>query len=131
MVIDQTREASMSTIKLLAVAALTLGEATVAYCQPPAFYSAQLSDDQMVTLFLDRTVAAVEVGFDYDVMIGVGRVPLGGADPYVDPSLHPAAVKCYGPALVMVAGREYPVEGLDATNWKAALWTAVCGGPIS
>ena len=121
----------MITIKLLTVTALTLGGATAAHCQPPAFYSAQLSDDQTVALFLERTIGAVEGGFDYDVMIGIGRVRHAGNDQYADPSAHPAAVRCYEPALVMVAGREYAVDKLDPSNWKTALWNTVCQAPIS
>ena len=121
----------MITIKLLTVAALTLGGATAAHCQPPAFYSARISDEQTVGLFLEQTVAAAEAGFDYDVMIGVGSVRPAGNNQSVDPSAHPAAVRCYEPALVMVAGREYSVDKLDPSDSKTALWNTVCHAPIS
>jgi hypothetical protein len=121
----------MITIKLLTVTVLTLGGATAAHCQPPAFYSARLSDDQTVGLFLEQTIAAAEAGFDYDVMIGVGSVRPAGKDHYVDPSAHPAAVRCYEPALVMVAGHEYAIDKLDPSDWKTALWNTVCHAPIS
>ena len=121
----------MITIKLLTVTVLTLGGATAAHCQPAAFYSARLSDDQAVALFLERTIAAAEAGFDYDVMIGVASAVPSGKDQYADPSLHPAAVRCYQPALVMVSEREYPVDKLDPSDWKTALWDTVCHAPIS
>lgn len=121
----------MITIKLLTVTVLTLGGATAAHCQPHAFYSARLSDDQTVGLFLEHTIAAAEAGFDYDVMIGVGSVKSVGPEQYVDPSAHPAAVRCFEPALVMVAGREYVIHKLDPSDWKTALWNTVCHAPIS
>lgn len=121
----------MITIKLLTVTVLTLSGATAAHCQPAAFYSARLSDDQSVALFLEHTIAAVEAGFDYDVVIGIGTLRPAGKNRYVDPSAHPAAVRCYEPALVMVAGREYAVDKLDPSDWKTALWNTVCHAPTS
>ena len=121
----------MITIKLLTVTALTLAGATAAHCQSPAFYSARLSDDQTVGLFLEHTYAAAEAGFDYDVMIGVGSMKPAGINQYVDPSAHPAAVRCVEPAVVMVAGREYTIGKLDPSDWKTALWNTVCHAPIS
>ena len=121
----------MFAIRLLAATALTLGGAALAHCQPTAFHSARLSDDQTVGLFLERAIAAAEAEYDYDVMIGVQSVTPAGSGQYVDPSAHPAAVRCHAPALVMVAGRKYAIEKLDLSDWKAALWTSVCHAPIS
>lgn len=121
----------MITIKLLTVTVLTLGGATAAHCQPPPFYSARLSDDQTVGLFLENTISAAEAGFDYDVTIGVGSMRAAGSDLYVDPSAHPAAVRCLEPALVLVAGREYVIDRLDPSDWKTALWNTVCHAPVS
>jgi hypothetical protein len=121
----------MCVVKLLTAVVLAIGETTAAHCQPAAFYSARISDSQTVNLFLDSRSAATESGFDFDVMIGVQRIANAGSDFYADPSSHKAVVRCYEPSLVMLGGRAYDVAGLDTADWKAALWAAVCAGPVS
>lgn len=118
-------------VKLLTAAGALLGSASVAHCQPPAFYTSAFGEHEVVSLFLRDTTAAVEPGFDYDVLIEIARGAVDGTGGYTDPSSHKAAVRCYDPAAVMVRGALYDVSGMGDDDWKLALWSSICSPPTS
>lgn len=118
-------------IKLLTAAAALLGSTSAAHCQPPAFYTSAFGEHELVSLFLRDATAASEPGFDYDVLIEIGRRQTHGTGFYADPSAHRAAVRCYEPGAVMVSGRLYDVSVLGEGDWKLALWNSVCTTPTS
>jgi hypothetical protein len=91
-----------------------------------SFYSAKAADGEIVSLTLITTQPALDPRFDFDVQISIDH-----AGVYFDPSTHGATVRCTMPGEVRVGAVEYPMTRVESTDWKLALWHAICSTPTS
>jgi hypothetical protein len=113
---------------LMASAVLVATSAGAA--EPILFHRAQVADAKAIDLSLLSNNISNYEDYDFDVLIGLSKTNVEGGTIYVDPTRHPARVKCSAPAKVLVGGINYPVGSVSShsttVQWKEDLWRVVC-----
>ena len=99
------------------------------------FHTSYFADSASVDLSLLSNRQSSDTGYDFDVLIGLAETTANGSLHYSDKTAHRARVRCSHPAIILVGGTRYQVKlsdsADDADRWKADLWKAVCGVPVS
>lgn len=99
------------------------------------FHTSYFKDSVSVDLSLMGSRPSTDTSYDFDVLIGLAESTADSSLHYRDSVAHRARVRCSQPPAVFVGGIRYQVNLWrsvnDADAWKADLWKAVCGVPVS
>jgi hypothetical protein len=99
------------------------------------FHTSYFADSASVDLSLLSNRQSSDRGYDFDVLIGLAETTANGSLHYSDKTAHRARVRCSHPAMILVGGVRYQINLSDSADeadmWKADLWKAVCGVPVS